>query len=44
VLEALVKLDMTWTVPALQEVAQWPSAPPEFRAKLTETVRALTAS
>jgi hypothetical protein len=39
--DALVRLGATWTVPVMQEVAQWPKISSELRAKLTDAVRAL---
>lgn len=42
--EALVRLSATWTVPVMQEVAQWPQISPDLRAKLLEAIDALQSS
>lgn len=39
--DALVRLSATWTIPALEEVAQSPQTSPELRERLTQSIRAL---
>lgn len=41
---ALARLDATWTIPILEELAQSPGTPPQFREELNKALRELKAS
>lgn len=42
--DALVRLGASWTIPVLEEVAQWPSTSEELRVKLLDAARQLATS